>query len=208
MTTPAWIKKLRFSLIAGGLYLGTIGFIGYVAISAYTPRSIVLAKETIVTSEPQKAESIKAAPPAFIPISGKPVRLVIPSSNIDLPIDEGFYNEADGSWTLSDSRLQYAMMTQLANNHSGNTFIYGHATDQVLGILAKQPPAAGSIAQVYTDNGHLFTYTFTSSRSLTPDDTSIFSYNGPPILTVQTCTGSVSEWRTMFTFTFDKVTTQ
>lgn len=208
MSSPAWIKKLHFSLIAGGLYLGTVGFVGYVAISAYAPRSTVLAKEPIVTIEPQKTEPIKAAPPAFIPISGKPVRLVIPGSNIDLPIDEGFYNEADGSWTLSDFHLQYAMMTMPANNHSGNTFIYGHATEQVLGKIAEQPPAVGSTAQVYTDNGHVFTYRFKSSRSLTPDDTSIFSYNGPPILTVQTCTGSVSEWRTMFTFSFEKVGTK
>lgn len=208
MTTPAWTKRLRFSLIAGGLYLGTIGLIGYAAVSAYTPRPIALAKEPITTNEPQKIEPVKAAPPAFIPISGKPVRLIIPGSSIDLPIDEGFYNEADGSWTLSDSRLQYAMMTMLANNHSGNTFIYGHATDQVLGTLAKQPPAVGAHAQIYTDNGHIFTYLFESSRSLTPDDTSIFNYSGPPILTVQTCTGSVSEWRTMFTFAFEKVTTQ
>lgn len=199
---------MYFSLIAGGLYLGTIGFVGYVAISAYAPRSIVLAKEPIVTTEPQKAEPLKAAPPAFIPISGKPVRLVIPDSNIDLPIDEGFYNETDGSWTLSDFHLQYAMMTMLANNHTGNTFIYGHATDRVLGTLTRQTPTVGSLAQVYTDNGHIFTYKFQSSRSLTPDDTSIFSYSGPPILTVQTCTGSVSEWRTMFTFTFEKVSTQ
>ncbi|MDT4851091.1 Sortase domain protein [compost metagenome] len=199
---------MHFSLIAGGLYLGTIGFVGYVAISAYTPRSIVLAKGPTVAAELQKTKSVKAAPPAFIPISGKPVRLVIPDSNIDLPIDEGFYNEADSSWTLSDSRLQYAMMTMLANNHSGNTFIYGHATDQVLGRLAKHPPVAGALAQVYTDNGNIFTYAFESSRSLTPDDTSIFTYTGRPILTVQTCTGSISEWRTMFTFTFEKVATQ
>ncbi|MNH26302.1 Sortase family protein [compost metagenome] len=133
---------------------------------------------------------------------------MITDSNIDLPINEGFYNEADGSWTLSDFHLQYAMMTMLANNHSGNTFVYGHATDQVLGPLVQNPPAVGSLAQIYTDNGHVFTYAFQSSRTLTPNDTSIFSYSGPPILTVQTCTGSISEWRTMFTFTFLKVSTQ
>lgn len=206
MATPAWMQKLRFSLITGGLYLGTVGFVLYVAASAYIPRTTVLAEAPITLSLPKKSEPKQTTTPAFILMSGKPTHLVIASSGIDLPVDEGYYNEADGSWTLSDSHLQYAMVTVPANNHSGNTFIYGHATDQVLGSLAKRPPAVGSLAQVYTDNGHVFTYTFQSSRSLTPDDTSIFGYTGPPILTVQTCTGSFSEWRTMFTFTFQEVT--
>ncbi len=206
MTTPAWMQKLRFSLITGGLYFGTVGLVYYAAIAAYTPRTTVLAQAPVVTSPPQASESKKEAPPAFILMSGRPTRLVIEGSGIDLPIDEGYYNEANGSWSLSDHHLQYAMMTMLANNHSGNTFIYGHATDQVLGPLVWRPPAVGSLAQIYTENGHVFTYSFQSSRSLTPDDTSIFNYTGPPILTVQTCTGSLSEWRTMFTFTFKEVT--
>lgn len=206
MTTPAWMQKLRFSLITGGLYLGTVGLVCYAAIAAYIPRTTVLAQAPIITSLPQKSEPKKAATPAFILMSGKPIRLVITGSGIDLPIDEGYYNETNDSWTLSNSHLQYAMMTIPANNHSGNTFIYGHATNQVLGPLAQRPPAIGSLAQIYTDNGHIFTYAFKSSRSLAPEDTSIFSYTGPPILTVQTCTGSLSEWRTMFTFTFQEVT--
>lgn len=207
MTTPAtWMQKLRFSLITGGLYLGTVGFVWYVTASAYPPRSTVLAKAPVAISLPQRSEPKSMTAPAFILMSGKPVRLVIASSAIDLPVDEGYYNETNGSWTLSPSHLQYAMMTMLANNYSGNTLIYGHATNQVLGPLAQRPPAAGSLAQVYTDNGHVFTYSFQSSRNLTPDDTSIFNYTGPPILTVQTCTGSVSEWRTMFTFSLKEVT--
>lgn len=206
MTTPAtWSEKLRFYCVAGGLYLATAGLIGYVAVTAYIPRVTIVAAAPSITKVAQPEPVPKKVAPAFILLSGKPVRLVIPDSGIDLPVDEGYYNEADGSWTLSDSHLQYAMMTMLANNHSGNTFIYGHGTTQVLGALANQSPANGAIAQVYTDTGHIFTYTFQSARSLSPDDTSVFSYSGPPILTVQTCTGSVSEWRTLFTFKFEEV---
>lgn len=144
-------------------------------------------------------------PPEFILVSGKPVRIVIAASNIDLPIDEGYYSPEDGSWTLSSDHAQYAMMTTLANNASGNTFIYGHGTDQVFAKLATSPPAAGSQAIIYTDNGHILSYTFDASRDLAPDDTSVFDYEGPSILTIQTCSGAVSEWRTMYQFSFNKV---
>ena len=172
---------------------------------ASTPRPTTYA--TPVSSQLDHAVAEKTNAPSFTLVSGKPVRLVIAGSGIDLPIDEGYYDQSTDSWTLSDTRLQYAMITMPANNHSGNTLIYGHGTSEVLGILAQNPPATGAIAEIYTDSGQVFTYTFQSSRNFTPEDTSIFTYNGPPILTVQTCTGAASEWRTMYTFNFQKVTT-
>lgn len=201
----AWQQKLSFLLTTGGLYLGVIGFAYYVVAAAAMPTPSPYIT-TAVIEQPRKPVPPPAKPqPEFVLVSGKPVRLVVPASGIDLPIDEGYYNEATGAWTLSPSHAQFAMITLLANNHSGNTFIYGHGTDQVLGQLVSKPPITGSIAEVYTDNGHVFTYTFQSSRDMTPADTSIFSYTGPPILTIQTCTGAVSEWRTMYQFAFNKV---
>lgn len=202
MTKPVpWTQRLRFFLIAGGLYISAISFMVYMGLIAYTPRTPILANTPVVMTTPKEA-----AQPALVVQSGQPVRLVIAAAGIDLPIDEGYYDPSNDSWTLSDTRLQHAMITMPANNHSGNTFIYGHGTDQVLGSLSKRPLDVGTIAEIHTDNGRVFTYTFQSSHNFTPEDTDIFTYNGPPILTVQTCTGSASEWRTMYTFSFQKVT--
>jgi hypothetical protein len=200
----AWLQRLRFFLITGGLYISAISFTVYVGLIASAPQPTTTLVAP-VSSQVDKAVVEKPIAPTFTLMSGKPVRLVIAGSGIDLPVDEGFYNQSNNSWTLSDTRLQYAMMTMPANNHSGNTLIYGHGTDKVLGNLAQNPPATGATAEVYTDSGQVFTYTFQSSRNFTPDDTSIFTYSGPPILTVQTCTGPASEWRTMYTFDFQKV---
>lgn len=200
-----WRQRISFLLTTGGLYLGTIGFAYYVVVAAARPISSPHITTTVI-EQPKKPTTPPAKPqPEFVLVSGKPVRLVVSASGIDLPVDEGYYNEATGTWTLSPSHAQFAMMTLLANNHSGNTFIYGHGTDQVFGQLVSKPPGPGSTAEIYTDNGHVFTYTFQSSRDLTPADTSVFDYTGPPILTIQTCTGPVSEWRTMYQFTFNKV---
>lgn len=180
-----------------------VGFAGYVAVVAYTPQTIATAATTAGEHKPQLIKRVGSSAPTLL--MGKPVRLIIPDSGIDLPIDEGFFDTTSNSWTLSDSRLQYAMITAQANNHSGSTFVYGHGTDKVLGALATREPAHGATARIHTDTGRIFTYSFQSSQSLTPGDTSIFNYTGPPILTIQTCTGNLSEWRTLFTFKFEEV---
>lgn len=191
--------KARYYLTVGVVYLGTISGLWFVVQASGVPT------QTPVSAAPVVA-SIKAPEkPKFVLISGKPVRIVIPDSGIDLPVTDGYYNEADGSWTLSGDHAQFAMVSFLANNASGSTFIYGHGTDTVFGRLGAQTPAVGSVAKLYTDNGHVFVYSFDSTRNLTPDDTSVLAYTGPAILTIQTCTGSFSEWRSMFQFHFEGV---
>jgi len=162
----------------------------------------VHARANIPVTTPRKpAES------RFVVVSGKPVRITIPDYAIDLAIDEGNYNPADSSWTLSDTNAQFATFTALANNHTGNTFIYGHATDIVFGKLAAAMPPVGTIALIYTDNNHVFSYRFSDAKTLTPSNTSVFddTKSGKPTLTIQTCTGIFSEWRTMYRFDFIKV---
>lgn len=138
-------------------------------------------------------------------VSGLPSRLVIPGSAIDLPIEPGYYDSASSSWTLSGYDAQFAMISTLSNSSAGDTFIYGHNNDFVFGALRHNIPLPGATALIYTTNGHIFDYAFSSSFSLAPDDSSILTYSGSPIMTIQTCTGSVNEWRTMYRFNFVKV---
>jgi len=195
----SWARKVRFFASVSTLYVLTLGFTWYVLQSAMVPRPMVRASPAESTATP------KPTKPKFVLVSGKPVRIVIADSGIDLAVSDGYYNEADGSWTLSPDQAHYAMMSFLANNHSGNTFIYGHGTDQVFGPLGARPPVPGTTALVYTDNGRIFSYSFHSLTNLSPDDTSVFDYEGPPILTLQTCTGPISEWRAMYQFNFSGV---
>lgn len=190
-------QKLQLISSVAGLYIATIGTVGYLALPAPSPARAV----SKISSSPPKPAS-----PRFVVVSGKPVRIVIPDSNIDLPIDEGIYAE-DDSWTLSDTHAQFAVMSALANNHAGNTFIYGHGTDEVFGRIGNKTPAAGTLARIYTDNGNVFSYRFEESHNLTPDETDLLSdtKSGAPRLTLQTCTGVWSEWRTIFVFAFEKV---
>lgn len=199
------IQKIRFIGSTAAIYLLTIGAIVYAAYPAQLFSTPVHAQANIPVTTPYKP-----AKPRFVMVSGKPVRITIPDYAIDLIVDEGTYNPADGSWTLSDTHAQFANFTAPANNHTGNTFIYGHATDIIFGKLAANTPAPGAIAYIYTDNNRVFTYQFSGAKTLTPNDTSIFddTNSGKPTLTIQTCTGIFSEWRTMFRFDFVKVEKQ
>ena len=94
------------------------------------------------------------------------------------------------------------MFSSLANNAGGDTFIYGHNNDFVFGALRHNTPQPNALALIYTDNGHIFSYSFQSVTSVAPNDVSALDYRGRPIMTIQTCTGSLNEWRTMYKFDF------
>lgn len=191
--------EIRFSCFIGGLYLVTLAVVA-MGLRPYAPlgHSTVTALRTVRSTQALNG-------PVADPLSGRPVRLVIPGSSIDLPLQEGFFNSLTDTWTLSGYYGQYAMNSAPANNVSGQTFVYGHNNDFVLGALRHQTPSYGSLAFVYTSNNHIFVYRFISVTSLSPTDTSILTYNGPPMLLIQTCTGSLNEWRTEYSFSFYKV---
>ena len=195
------LQKIRFISSIGALYILTFGTIGGLLYSSHLFGTPVWAQ--------QKSIAVQQKPVPLPPkvISGTPVRIVIESAGIDLPIDEGTYNPADGSWTLSDTNAQFATMTAPANDYGGTTFIYGHGTDAVFGKIGTTHPPLGTTARIYTDNGHVFTYALESIGDFQPDDTSVFddTVSGSPRLIVQTCTGIFSEWRTMFMFTLQGV---
>jgi LPXTG-site transpeptidase (sortase) family protein len=159
------------------------------SVSAAALTSVAAAPVTLNTNQPL--------------IEGRPVRIQLPSLGIDLAVINGYYDAATQSWTLTNNDAQYAVNTVLANNQEGNTFIYGHNRKQVFESLYKIQP--GQHAIVYTDNNHVFTYEYTGSVVTSPNDDSLFTYQGPPILTLQTCSGLWYQNRQLFHFSLVSV---
>ena len=195
------LQKIRFTVSISLIYVITIGTIAGLLQSSHLFGTPVQADVPphIVHHKPV------VLPPKVI--SGKPNRIVISTAGIDLPIDDGTYDPATNTWTLSKTHAQFAVMTAPANDHAGTTFVYGHGTDAVFGKIGTNRPPAGTVAQLYTDSNHIFFYTLQVVRDYQPTDTSLLddTADGPPRLIIQTCTGALSQWRTMFIFTFDKV---
>lgn len=177
-----------------GLVLVAIGSLfGYQQVLAYTAHP--------TSAQVSDAMSVAPAPKMAIPtemISGKPNRIVVSSVGIDVPVIDGIYNTKSQTWTLSEDNAHYALITPLANNREGNTFIYAHNRPQLFSKLLDAK--AGAKAVVYTTNGHKFTYQLRSERATKPTDDSLFHYKGAPILTLQTCSGAWFQNRSLFTF--------
>ncbi len=197
------LQKIRFFSSVVLAYALTIGAIGALLYSSH------LFGPPVWAVQPPAVHQHTIKPTAVTPatISGIPSRIVITAAGIDLPVDKGTYDAKSGTWTLSPTHAEFAIMTMPANNDAGTTFIYGHGTDAVFGKIGDSPPPTGTVAQLYTEDGHVFTYTLESVRNLRPTDTSILAdtTSGQPRLVVQTCTGAFSQWRTMFMFAYKDV---
>ena len=157
-------------------------------------------------ARPPKVEALKSTPRAVAPpiiTAGIPLRIVLPTLELDLAIEVGKYDPVNDSWTLSGYNAHFATITAPANDYADNTFIYGHNNKYVFGHLRFLNP--GDPVLVYTDNGLVFHYKYESKLTVSPSDTSVLTYQGPPILTIQTCSGNWDEWREMYKFNFERV---
>jgi LPXTG-site transpeptidase (sortase) family protein len=189
--------KARYYASLFLIYASTVVFAVYIGrpglfYDKRTPLPAVLAAEL-----PQ--------PPAQSPkvVSGTPVRITIARFGIDLKVHEGNYDSIKHTWTLSDNNAHFAAPSMPPNDHQGNTLIYGHNHDLVLGRLRNLSP--GDEARVYTENGLTFIYTFTDAKNVKPDDVTAFKYEGPPTLVLQTCTGNWNEWRGLYSFKLERI---
>lgn len=146
-----------------------------------------------IPSKVQTAANLKKAT-----ISGVPAHIDIPHANISVDVEPGHYNKASQTWTLSTTKAEYATITPKANNGNGNTFIYGHNRWAVFYKLLNVH--TGDEAILTTTDHHKFVYKMASRRDTNPNDDSLFRYQGPPILTLQTCSGFWYQNRSLFVF--------
>jgi LPXTG-site transpeptidase (sortase) family protein len=182
--SPQGRSNIGFFLAVGVLFLIAGGLIGYQPFMRYWEGH---GKPTAPAPAPARTAAVEAATQTNRVIAGKPTRIVIPSLGIDIQITDGIYYTKSQTWTLTNDKAQYAVMTSQPNNQSGNTFIYGHNRPQVFSRLSKL--GVGQIVQVYTTGNHVFTYRYRSYYETNPNDDTLFTYQGPPILTLQTCSG-------------------
>lgn len=194
-------KQYAFLIVGFLLVIGGLG-LGFRPFTDYWHEKHVAKVLTVPFSTAATAGAPHIDPPAQV-ISGKPVRIEIPSLQINLQVIDGHYDAKTNGWTLTKDKAQYAAATPLANNATGNTFIYGHNRKGVFNTLNRIK--AGAQAIITTDNGHRFVYTFRSAYETNPNDNSLFAYQGAPILTVQTCSGLWYQNRQLFTFDFQSV---
>ena len=191
-------KKLKFSSSVTILYGVTLLLLWQSLVPVISPNnSKVQAQASIITYvQPPKPVVINI-------LSGIPVHINIPELRINKPVLPGAYDSTTNSWVVSDSGVHFAEPSSPANDHAGNTLIYGHNNKWTFGPLMHLTP--GDIVEVTTDNNLKFTYVYKNVINFEPTDTSIFDYKGLPKLSLQTCTGWLNQIRSLYQFDFVKV---
>lgn len=150
---------------------------------------------------PTFVQQVPGASRGYTAITGIPSRIVISSLAIDLNVKVGSYDATSGSWTIGAWNAYYADPSLPVNDSNGQTLIYGHAQPQAFGRLPEIQP--GAEALVYTGNGYIFHYRYKSMQAVTPNDSTVFTANGPPTLVLQTCSGNWDAYRSLFSFKFE-----
>ena len=180
------------------LFAGLAGMIPFVQMHTQRQQALTYAQSAPVIVKPAEPQQPDTT-------TSMPSRIELPSLSKTLTVLPGQYDTATTNSTLSDTAALF--MTNLSeqpNNTRGNTFIYGHATDEVFGRLTQLKP--GDNVHVYTENGFVFTYAYKSNQTVKPNDavfnTAFFqeSRSGAPRLTLQTCSGLYSQNRTFYYF--------
>lgn len=138
-------------------------------------------------------------PQAQETISGRPGRIELPRIGLVRDVVNGNYDSQTHEWTLTDDKVQYAVMTAPVNNKGDQTLIYGHNTSAVLEPV--RDVELGDILMITTTDGHVFTYVYSHDRVVDPADTSVLKeHPDKPRVVLMTCEGVWSQTRRLLYF--------
>src|SRR6266496_3132328 len=137
-----------------GVTLTVIGLIGLVPMLYGTDSAAIAAASSSIANPAQIAKQQPVVPQTT---SGHAVHIQAPSVSVDMPVVDGFYDAKTGEWTLNSDKAQFAAMTTEPNDKAGQTFVYGHATQRVFGLLLNMK--LGAEVYVDTSNSYRFIYT-------------------------------------------------
>lgn len=165
-------KPLAFSLVFIGILLLTFGGVNYFRVRRLSFNKVPPTASAAVTD------------------IDVPIEVIIPSLNLDLPVDPG--NIMDGVWQISANNATYSTSSSPPGS-GGNTVIYGHNLKRVFGNLPYL--SEGQKVSVKTKSGKLYHYTVTEKHFVGPDRVDLVSPTEEPTLTIYTCWGAFDRQR-------------
>lgn len=117
--------------------------------------------------------------------SAKPAKLYIPKLSRLLTVSDGYIQ--DNRWTISETGVSYLTTSALPGSN-GNSVIYGHNLDYILGPLPKVQ--AGDKIYVVLTDGNIASYQVSETRVVDPTQVEILDQStSDSRLTLYTCTG-------------------
>lgn len=121
---------------------------------------------------------------------GRPEKIFIPKIGRYLPIEDG--QVEDNRWKISQKGVSYLVSTPRPGE-VGNTVMYGHNTDNILGRIVKL--AGGDKIYITNTDGSIYKYEVFETKEIKPDQVEILSQTEDMRLTIYTCSGFLDQAR-------------
>ena len=134
--------------------------------------------------------SFKNSPQPIISTGQKPIEIIIPSLNIDLPIEQGKINNS--VWEISQNSATH--LADSANpEDNGNIVIYGHNKKSIFGNLPYLK--IGETINIKVADGQIYKYKLEEKLWVKPDRVDLVSPTDHEVLTIYTCWGFLDSQR-------------
>ncbi|OGK43978.1 hypothetical protein A2957_02765 [Candidatus Roizmanbacteria bacterium RIFCSPLOWO2_01_FULL_38_11] len=124
----------------------------------------------------------------------RPVRIVISSQKINLPIIDARISKK--KWPTSESGVSYIKDSSIPGE-KGNSILYGHNWTTLLGNLIYVKP--GEKIEVYFSDQSKKTFVVENTATVSPKNITVLLSSKEPLLTIYTCTGFLDSKRFVVT---------
>lgn len=123
-----------------------------------------------------------------------PVRIIIPSLNIDLNIFPAKITK--GRWEATTKGVSYLASSPIPGS-LGNSILYGHNFSNLLGSLVKAKP--GEEIEIFFNDKTKKTFMIKYAQVVSPSQTSVLAQTQDRRMTLYTCTGFLDSQRFVVT---------
>ena len=133
-----------------------------------------------------------------IPATSKPARILLPSVNLALDIDDATIDISTNVWPLSETNAQYANFTSKLGSERGTMLLYGHNTWPVMRKTGDLK--IGDTLAIVDENGKTWQFRLEKEEIVVPENVG-FIYEDVPFRVVMfTCNGWNDQYRRLMFF--------
>lgn len=146
----------------------------------------------------QKLVTAQQVSPQDIVSFSTPTRLLLPTIDVAIDVDNSSIDVQTNTWPLSDDRVHFANFTPKLGNTRGTLLMYGHNTPSVLSATADL--AIGDEMVLIDEKGVSWRFTLEREEKITPEQVG-FIYEDVPFRVVMfTCDGWGDQFRRLMYF--------
>lgn len=192
---------LKFAKEWGSTTLGLVGTVtalliaGYIAYFSHNDAPTLQTNDVQILSTSQSSKAPAATHETTVT---KPVRLLLPSVNLAVNIDDATIDITTNEWPLSASNAQYANFTPGLGSKKGTMLVYGHNTWSVMRKTGDLQ--IGDQLALIDQNNKSWQFILTKEEIIVPENVGFIYEDVPFRVVIFTCNGWNDQYRRLMFF--------